>query len=362
MKVSKKVGFVSLIILSLYICVSCANSSKEKVEGDIFNPRKAIEVSQNYLKYIKGGNINDANKLCTEELLSKNTIIGTGTSNVVSYNIDNIIESSNSAYVLYNVIRSSEDNPKCDLDNFAIKVSKESGDYKISEVKAVNKKQVFVKDGSLRMIGENGGSSELIIRLSNMPKDIYPRENKVMLYKEETPNNSFGPIAIGYKGERVAISTLENNKTFIAVAFLEESRAVIGEANKEGTSSNGDNAQNLQEGMEKAIAKKVIPIDILEDINVKNIIFSQEEKEIIVEYNEKSGVNRIKVYKADDGEVVDMGIDNMFPKDQYNIKVNQLDKNSIIINVSAKENLTSVDKSKLGEYKADMEKLQVTKI
>lgn len=355
-----------LVIMSFYLLSACTKKeNNEKANIDLFNPKEAVKVAENYLNYVKDNNIEEANKLCTEQLISKNKEISTGTSRIIAYAPDNMIESSGSAYVIYNVIRNSASEPKCDLDNYAIKVLKIDDQYKIDEVKSMNKKQVFVRNKSLRMIGEDGGKSDLILTLNNLPKDVYLSENKIMLYKEKAPSEAFGPVSLGYKGQKVAISTIGNNKTFLSIAYIEESKAAQGQGGGEsataGANKNSNISGDLEELVDKPIAKKVIPLDILDNAKIENLVFSREEGYLIVEYLNSNGLNRINVYKTADGELVKLKFNEMFPENKYNITLKSFDKSEITVEVSAKEGRNDINIDVIGEYKANMEEEEVKK-
>ncbi|MEG0856459.1 MAG: hypothetical protein RSG52_08265 [Terrisporobacter sp.] len=360
MKDKKVIINILLIALIISIFTGCKSFDNDKPKVNIFNTTEAMDVAKSYLENISKGELTKANDLCIEELLNDNKVISTGTSKIVAYNVDQLIETSNSVYVVFNVLRSSNSEPKCDLDSFAINVGKIKEDYKITEVKAVNKQQIFVKDNGLRVIEDGGGDSKLIVNLSSMPKDVYPRENEVMLYKEPTPRDAFGTISLSYTGQKIAISTVKKDDVFISIGYLDESTPVQGSA--EGQNSNEAGAsEELQNLLEKPIAKKVVSVDILKDVKIQNFIFSQEEDDLIVEYAEKSGVKRIKLYKTEDGTLVKSGIDEMFPSNKYNVVLDGLDKNAIYINVSQVEGRKDIDNSILGTYKLDLESLEISK-
>ncbi|MBU3137543.1 hypothetical protein KPL39_14850 [Clostridium gasigenes] len=360
MKGKKFLINVVLILLNVLMFTGCKNVNNKKPQVNIFNPTTAMDIAKSYLENISKGELTKANDLCIKELLNENKVISTGTSKIVAYNVDNLIESTNSVYVVFNVLRSSNTQPKCDLDSFAIKVDKLEDDYKITEVKAVNKKQVFVKNNGLRITENGAGDSQLIVSLNNMPKDVYPRENKVMLYKEIVPLDEFGTISLSYTGQKIAISTVSKENIFIAIGYLDEGKVVQGSI--AGQSSNeAGSSQELQELLDKPIVKKVVPVDLLKDVKIQNFIFSQEEDELIVEYIEKSGVKRIKIYKTEDGTIANTKIDTMFSAEKYNVVLDGLDKKAIYINVSAIEGKDSINKELLGTYKLDLEKLEMTK-
>lgn len=368
MKLKKKIlSLTSLLLFSLMLFSACTKSKDEAEDIDIFSPKKSYEVADKYLELIKNNNIEEANKLCTENLISNNKEISTGTSRIIAYAPDNLIESSKSAFITFNVIRNSSSEPKCDLDNYAIKVIKDGDEYKIDEIKAMNLKQVFVRDKSLRMISEDGGKSDLIISLNNIPKDIYLKENELMLYKEKVPAENFGPVSLGYKGKKIAISTTSGNRVFISIAYIEESEEAQGPATQgeEGgnTQQQGGNVETSLEGlMDKPIAKKVIPLDMIDGVKLDNLVFTQEERYLIAEYIDSNVVKRMKVYNSATGDLIPLNFDEMFPKDKYNVELLEFEKDKFKINVSAKEGITDVDTEVVGEYKVDIEKEEIKKI
>lgn len=360
MKVKKLIINIFYISTMILIFSGCKSVNNENPQVNIFNPTAAIDVAKEYLDNVSKGNMSEANELCVEELLNKNKIVSTGTSKIVAYNVDELIETYNSVYVVFNVLRSSDTEPKCDLDSFAIKVAKIKDDYKITEVKAVNKKQIFVKNNGLRVIEEGAGNSQLVVNLSSMPKDVYPRDNKIMLYKEPAPTNEFGIISLSYTGQKIAISTIGEKDVFISIGYLDESKEVQGSSEGQ-TSNEAKSNEELQDLLEKPIAKKVVAVDLLKNAEIENLIFSQEENNLIVEYKENSGAKRIKIYKTESGELVSTKIDTMFPSEKYNVVLDNLDKNAIYINVSQIEGKTDINKELLGTYRVDLEKLDIIK-
>lgn len=368
MKLKKKIlSLTSLLLFILMLFSACTKSMDKSEDIEIFNPKKSYEVADKYLELIKNNNIEEANKLCTENLISNNKEISTGTSRIIAYAPDNLIESSKSAFITFNVIRNSSSEPKCDLDNYAIKVIKEGDEYKIDEVKATNLKQVFVRNKSLRMINEDGGKSDLIISLNNIPKDVYLKENELMLYKEKVPAENFGPVSLGYNGKKIAISTTSDNRAFISIAFIEESKETQGPAtqgeNEGNTQQQGGNVETgLEELTDKPIAKKVIPLDMLNEVKLDNLVFTQEERYLIVEYMNSSDVKRMKVYNSSTGDLVPLNFDEMFSDDKYSIELLEFEKDEFKINISAKDGIKDLDNEILGEYNIDIEKEEIKKI
>ncbi|GAA0086075.1 head-tail adaptor protein [Clostridium sp. CTA-7] len=356
-----------LIIMSFYLLSACTKKENNReAKIDLFSPKTAVDVAETYLNFVKENNMDMANSLCTDSLLSRNKEITTGTSRIVSYEPDNLIESTGSAYATFNVVRNSPTEAKCDLDNYAIKVVKVGNEYKIDEIKSMNKKQVFVRNNSLRIIGEEGGKSDLILNLNNLPKDVYIKENRIMLYKEKAPVEAFGPISVGYKGQKVALSTIGNNKTFLSIAYIEESKATQAaqpsQADQGSSKAGGaDASKSIEEVLDKPIVKKVVPLDILDNAIVKNLVFSKEEGYLIVEYLNSNKLNRINIYNSAQGDLVKIKFNEMFPEDKYNVELKSFDKNTITVKVSGKEGRNDINSDVTGEYKVNMEAEEVKK-
>lgn len=369
MKLRKKIlSLTSLLIFILMLFSACSNTEYNEEDIEIFSLKKSFELAEQYLGLIKNNNIEEANKLCTQKLIDNNKKILTGTSDIIAFAPDDVIESSKSAFITFNVIRNSQSEPKCDLDNYAIKVIKEGDNYKIDEIKAINLKQVFVRNKSLRMISEDGGKSDLIISLNNIPKDDYLKENELMLYKEKVPSDKFGPVSLGYKGKKIAISTISENRAFISIAFIQESKEAQGGANSQGesggnTQQQGGNVENnLEDLVDKPIAKKVIHVDLLNDVTLNNLVFTQEERYLIVEYLNSNEVKRMKVYNSASGDLVDLNFDEIIPSDKYNIELIEFKKDQFKIKVIPKSGVKDINEDILGEYNVGIESKVIKKI
>lgn len=363
MKIKRNIIKVTVALTLSFLLIGCNNNEeKENVTINLFNPKKAIDVAENYLESIINDDLSNANSLCTEELLNNNKQINVGTSKVIAYAPENLIESGNSAYTIFNVIRSSNEDPKCDLDSFAIKVEKENDDvYKISEVKSINKKQVFVRNNGLRIIDEDGGESDLIVNLSNLPKDVYKRDNEIMIYKEKAPTKQFGTVALSYSGKKIAMCTSDENRIFISIANIEKAQQASGSTGGPSSVGGGESSQSLEDLLDKPIAQKVVSVDILDNCKIQKFIFSREEQQLIVEYKDKDNISRMKIYSTDDGSLVKLKLEEKFPKDMYNINFKRLDKKTIYINVSNGKD-KNVTNEVTGDYKIDIEKLDIEKI
>lgn len=100
------------------------------------------------------------------------------------------------------------------------------------------------------------------------------RENKIMVYKEKVPNNNFGKVVLGFTGEKIAISTIDDNNAFICIAYIDNTLMQNGTDDvTSGTASQGNQISELQEILEKPITSKVVPVDLLNNVQIENFIF-----------------------------------------------------------------------------------------
>lgn len=358
--VSVKRVLSCILILTISILISCTKVNKEEVSLDLFDVFKGKDLATDYLINIRNGEIEKANEICDKELIDKNVNLSEGVSDIVGFQLDKTVTSSEFAYYIFNVIRDSSVEPKSDLESYTIKVKRDKDNYTIEEIKAESQRELYINNNSLRIIGEKGGKSSLVISLNNIPKDTYLRQNKVMLYKEKVPNSNFGKVILGFTGQKIAISTIDDKNAYILLAYIDDT-LMQGGADEAATSTNteGSSLSQLQDVLEKPVTSKIVSVDLLNDSKIDNFIFSKEDDNIAVNYIDKNGISRLNIYKAEDGEVVDTKFDEMFSPDVYNIKAEYFDEEKVIFDVYKTDQ--SMD-DKTGKYSLSLERLEMNKL
>lgn len=330
---------------------------------DMFNVNKGSDISRLYLTSILEGEFNKANSLCNYELINGNLDSGVGVSNIVAFNLESIVEGRDYGYYIFNVVRTSEVEPKSDLEKMTLKVSKEKDTYRISEIKSKSEKEVYVRGNSLRITGEDGNSSSLIINLSNLPKDTYTKENDIMLYKTVVPKDNFGKVTLSFSGEKVAIETTNNKDSYICIAYIDESVASFADdGSVTNILNNPDSIEQLQDILEKSVAKKVIPIDLLQNIKIIKMLFSEGEENLAVNYKSNFNTDRVKLYKADEGTLIKSNLDEVFPIEKYNVIGKAFDDKYFYIKVTPLDGANEIKEELLGDYKFNTESLQLNKL
>lgn len=359
--VSVKRVLSCILVLTISILIGCSKVKEDNVASlDLFDVFKGKELATNYLINIRNGNIEKANEVCVKELVDNNVNLSEGVSDIAGFQLDKTIASSEFAYYIFNVIRDSSTEPKSDLESYTIKVNRNGDSYSVSEIKAKTQRELYIKNNSLRIIGEKGGKSSLVISLNNIPKDTYLRENKVMLYKEKVPNNNFGKVVLGFTGQKIAISTIDDKNAFICIAYIDNTLMENGaDVIADSTNPQGSSISGLQEVLEKPITSKVVPVDLLNNVQIENFIFSKEDDNIAVNYKNQTGIDRLNIYKADDGTMIDAKLDEVFNKDIYNVKAEYFDDDKLIFDVY-KSNDTTDDIT--GKYTFNIKSEEVIKL
>lgn len=358
--VSVKKFLSGILILSVSILISCTKVNTEEVNLDLFDVFKGQDLAKNYLINIRNGDIDKANEICDKELINKNVNLSEGISDIAGFQLDKTIASSEFAYYIFNVIRDSSIEPKSDLESYTIKVKRNGDNYSIGEIKAKSQRELYIKNNALRIIGEKGGKSSLVISLNNIPKDTYLRENKVMLYKEKVPNNNFGKVILGFTGQKVAISTVDDKNAYILIAYIDDT-LMQGGTDEVSASTGSQNSalSELQDVLEKPVTSKVVSVDLLNDSKINDFIFSKEDDNIAVNYTNKNKIGRLNIYKAEDGESIDTKFDELFNPDIYNIKAQYFDEDKVIFDVYKTDN--SMDDI-TGKYSLDLKGLEMNKL
>lgn len=362
MKINK--SLIVIIMLTISILTGCSKvEDKDDVAINLFDMQKANNIVKDYLNNVISGNLDAANNLLSEELVSSNKNTGEGVSKIISFKSDESIEGSNYAYFIYNIVRSSDVEPKSDLENITFKIKKQHNEYKIDEIKSKSEKEIYTKGNGLRVIGEEGGKSSLIISLSNLPKDTYLKDNNIMLYKDIVPKQSFGKVCLSFTGKRIAITTTDNKDSYICIAYIDEALMTSAQPGNEGGNSGAslgtENIDVLEDALEKPIAQKLVTIDLLKDSEVTKFVFSEEEDILQVNYNNKYNKERVRLYKSDNGELIQTELDTMFPQEKYNISNGKFEEDVFKFKVTTSE---GQQEALSGEYILDLENLEINKL
>lgn len=356
-----KVILSTILILIINLFVGCSNINEKKEEKlDLFDIFKGKDLAINYLINIRNGDISSAVNNCESEILESNINLSEGVSNITGFQLNRAIANSQFAYYIFNVIRDSNIEPKSDLEEYIIKVNRNDDNYIISDIKSKSQRELYIKNNAIRIIGEKGGKSSLVISLNNIPKDTYLRENKIMLYKEKVPNNSFGKVVLGFTGKKIAISAIDDKNSYICIAYIDDTLMKSGSDIVDlNNNSSLALSEGLQEALEKPVTSKVVSVDLLNNCKIDDFIFSKEDDNLAVNYKNEKGLNRLNIYKAEDGEAINTKFKDIFNEYIYNIKADYFVDNKVIFDVFKSDQ--SIDEM-TGKYSLDLTNEEMIKL
>lgn len=356
-----KVILSTILILIINLFVGCSNINEKKEEKlDLFDVFKGKDLAINYLINIRNGDISSAVNNCESEILESNINLSEGVSNITGFQLNRAIANSQFAYYIFNVIRDSNIEPKSDLEEYIIKVNRNDDNYIISDIKSKSQRELYIKNNAIRIIGKKGGKSSLVISLNNIPKDTYLRENKIMLYKEKVPNNSFGKVVLGFTGKKIAISAIDDKNSYICIAYIDDTLMKSGSDIVDlNNNSSLALSEGLQESLEKPVTSKVVSVDLLNNCKIDDFIFSKEDDNLAVNYKNEKGLNRLNIYKAEDGEAINTKFKDIFNEYIYNIKAEYFVDNKVIFDVFKSDQ--SIDEM-TGRYSLDLTNEEMIKL
>ncbi|MGL4109553.1 hypothetical protein [Clostridium sp. LP20] len=352
----KKISYI-LIILLIFLIVGC-NKSHEDGKVNFFEIQEATKVAMDYMKELSLGNNEEANKFASNKVIDQDQFSKLKENRINGYKLDEVAEGANFAYLNYLVIRDSARELRTDLDTIVVKVIKKDDNYLVDEVKAKSNKQVYEANGVLRIRDEESGKSEVLIRKKDLPREVYPKKENVVLNKETVPEGNFNKISISFGGNKIGVTTTDGSKTFIALAMVEESKPTAGsEANAEGASTE-DIDKAIDDALEKPIIDKLTGYDLIEGSEIEKLIFSGDDGELMVQVREEGKGSSVRIYRNPTGELLKFQLMKLFPNDKYNVNIKRVNEKNVFIEVTG----IGEEKEAEGEYKVDLKAMKVNKL
>lgn len=354
-------GVILIIFCSFYGCKKQGGGlSESEKKKYLVNEKQAVKVVENYMGYIAANDFENARKLCDSELANKTQDLYNSQLEIVDYLVGDISQAGGSVITRVKVNRIKRGVPRADIDSFVIKVSKKDGEnYEIQDVKASIVGEAYDEGGTLKAISADDPKAKPVVKLNNLPKDMYPKSNKANILKKAVPTKQFGAINYSISGKRMAISTKDDKSSYIAILEIEEAVPTIADK-KEG----GEGKEEEKEGKEeeKPIAKKVKSVDIYDNAYANAMIFSQDDNYLAVEYIEQGSGRRLKIYGASETNLVDANFDKLFPKDKYEVVFSKFGKSEVFFDVKALKNSKDSRQDVIGKYKLDIKDLKIVKL
>lgn len=361
----KLIGFIICIFIVFNICGCRKSKINEQEVLKKFNIEEASKTVDTYMKASMKNDVREMDMLYSNEFSKKtqeknpNNIIITG------YSFDEVSQSGEMGIIKVKVTKTNKDTPYAQLETDTFKIIKEKGSYKIKDLDSVNEKEVFIKGSQIRIRIKDKAKTLLVTNFQGMPKYYYTREDQAKSNMLPVSLDTYGNMALTYGGTAQAIATKGKN-SFIEIVHYEEAMMTqAGGKSDQGSEQNAAANPNepVEVAPEKPVAKEIVSIDIIENGTIDNMVFSEDEKLLAVQYTKNNIGTSIKVYRQKNGEVIPFKFDKNYPMGKLDVKIESFGKDGLIYNVTVKEKFKD-DKSiknMIGKWKLDTKKYKISK-
>lgn len=369
-------------IICICMLIGTFGCSKSHVEqGEVvkkFDIEKAINVINKYMIASMKNDKATMENLYSDALKKDNKAESQEYVIINGYKFDEINQSQDMADINVKVTKINTKTSYSSLETQNFKVKKEKGQYKIKSIDIKNESETFSAIGKnnlssagkqIRVRFSNNVNTGLITNLQGIPQYFYTQDDKAKVNKIPVANKDFGIIALGYGGSSEVITTKGEN-TFIEIAYFDESMVTQGSAG--GASGDGGGAAGTkgadggaaESKPEKPISKNIIPIDIIPGAVINNVVFSQDEGYLAVQYSKSNLGNSIKIYLNKNGKIIPFKFESKYPMDKVDVKIVNFAEDGLIYNITPLKghgNDASI-KDVVGTWQIDMKKYKTKKI
>lgn len=349
------------IIFNMSGCKNKTSTGSDVLEKfDIEKATKTVE------SYIKASMKNDTSKIDslyskdfkkkTEEKKPNNVII-------TGYKLDEIIQSGDMGIIKAKITKVGTQSVYTQLETSEFRVINEKGSYKIKKMDNINEKECFIEGNQLRIRLKDKAKTLLVTSMAGIPKYYYAQEDKAKSNMLPVSLEQYGITTLTYEGTAQAISTKGKN-SFIEIVHYEEAMMTQGTSDKQsggGGETGGAGGGEINMTPEKPLAKEIVPIDVIQDGVVDNMVFSQDEKLLAVQYTKNNVGTSIKLYKHKTGEQVDFDFGKTYPMEKTDVTIEGFPKDGLVYIVKAKDKYKDDAgvKALIGKWQLDTKKFKV---
>ena len=348
-----------LVAMLGVLLIGCGKKAAENVkEKDNFNLKSANAVVESYLDSISAEKYEDASKVLVEKIKSDTKELKPNDLKIKGYKIEEMNESAGEGNFRIKVAKSNAVEPEAQIVEYRMKVIKDGIDYKISEVNTANFKEVYTELDEIRLRKENEVETYLLTNFAGLPKYAYSKDDNAKMKSQEVPNTKYGMMALNYTGDIIVITTMGEG-TYLGMLGFDELVETQGGAEKgggqggkgggNGGTSGGEQGGKLKLMKEKPIGKAFISCDIIANGKIENIVFSQDEKLLAVQYT-KNNEKSIKVYEIATAELIKVNFAEEYPLNKVDVLYSSFEKDKLLYKVVPKD-----PKEKENEYVGDWE-------
>jgi hypothetical protein len=358
------------MIFTSTACKPKDNKSETKASKENFDINIATNILNSYMGYIFNGDVERAKKLYSEKLTEKGIETYSTDLKILGYNTDEVNEVGRSGVFKVKVAKSVPGKTIAVLDSYSIKVELEENEYKITEINASTEKEAFLEGQGIRLKDKNNVKNNLIVDLAGIPYYAFPKDDNAKVNKAPVPRSNFGIIVFNYSGERIAMTTYNDDASYIGVVKIDETQASQGGGGGGGASGGGGDSGGGGGGgggssviiKEPPIGKEVTSLDLIKNSTIELACFSLEEKHFVAQYNTKDKGRTIRVYDVDSGELGEYKFEEEFPMDKVDVVFSSFDKDALNFEVKEKAGTGKKEAELLGKWQLDLKEYKAKKL
>ncbi len=356
-----------LLCICIIVPVSCSKNQETSESGKgAFDIKAASNVVEAYMKAVEEGNMEGVKKFYSKNLLKNFVDKENPEFKIMGYNILETSKVGDTGLFKIRVSRSSTATSRAALDEYVVKVIKEGFEYKVDDTKSNPIKEAFPINSQIRLKSKNNVNTSLVFDVNSIPSYTFAKEDKAHMDKLPVPKYNFGSMTFSYDGNKLAISTIAADTGFFAgFVKIDESIEVQGsDDTSEKKGGNGNGGMGGQNGnvKEKPVGKELIVLDVIKEGKPEMMIFSQDEKYIALQYGKTAADKLLRVYKVNNGDLLDYNFEKNFPVDKVNISYSFFDKDNLYFIVAPKNSSGQDLKDYIGKWQLDLKELKAKKV
>lgn len=351
-----------LVIFMVFSFISCGEKKVENVkEKDNFDIKEASVTVDKYVKLIKNEDYASCNKLLSDNMKTKEESLTKNELKIMGHKILEMSETNGEGSFKVEIIKSNLNTPETIITESMITVIKKGMDYKIDKIDNSVKKEIFYRDKMLRLRKEKEVDTNLVIDRQGLPKYAYSKDDKAKMKIETVPKINFGVIEFGYEGNKVAMTTFDVN-TFIGILMLDDT--MITQASNEQNGQQGEQQESVGGKVlkEVPIGKQLLACDILNNSEVEAMMFSMDEKLLVVQYKTRDNSKRcMRAYSVSSGELIPVMFEEEYPLSKVQVVFEEFQKEKLLYKVIPKKEAEK-DNEYIGKWEMDLKEFKLKKI
>lgn len=365
-------SFSIFFLCGCYKADGLTERQKQEVAKLSFDNNISSNVVDTYMQAFESGDIEGMKSLGTDNFQKNFDDKLNKDVKVLGIRQESLSQNGLSALYEYTIIKAMENEPRTYLQNYYVKVSKEDDAYKVESAKAVPQFEVFREGSQLKIRKEDEVEIGNVMLMKNLPNVAYTKNDSGDTVMLKVPNGKYGPIGISYTGQKVAISTIDNEKSYVGVIEIDEAAQTVaegglsqGSSNEDGESRSGEEDKDKNQGervyFDKLVGKNIKTIDIYNNVTLKTIVFSKDDAYVVVNYSDENNVTKFKFYRVN-GEAVQLNLDSVFVPNKYNLIYKDYKDNEVYFDVTEVNNTGEIEENLLGSYKVSTKDFKINKL